>query len=360
MRSRPRDLWPIAPAPRVGFPGWATSALVLFLSLPNPSDARQGPTAAAGADSVAVCLDAAADYTCAYPVQVLSVSTATKLTTVFEVRKGEHRQLTARWIAVDVGKVAPPNSVMDTTSLQLDKETARGFFQSSLSRPLPLGKYRVEVLADGKPWKSADLAIVEDATLKAARPEDLLPLRNGKVWTYGLVIETTGEPPGVKRDADGKMRGTATFAATGADKQGMRIEVRRDNVPWWEEWWRIGDSGLTMTQSRISGNLFVADPPQVLLPWPLKASQAWSWEARDKSSKQTSQMWGPVSVKGPKGDAPGYVVLTSQEPGEGLIETIERRFLQGVGMVRETRITAANNSMRRLMSRIDLTLREQH
>jgi len=49
-----------------------------------------------------------------------------------------------------------------------------------------------------------------------------------------------------------------------------------------------------------------------------------------------------VPVEGPRGPAPGYVVVTEQ-PGSLATISVERHFLPGVGLVREIIITAVGN-----------------
>ena len=50
---------------------------------------------------------------------------------------------------------------------------------------------------------------------------------------------------------------------------------------------------------------------------------------------QGVRTWGPVTVDGPAGPAAGFVVLLSV-PADATSLTIERQFVPGVGMVRET------------------------
>ena len=83
-----------------------------------------------------------------------------------------------------------------------------------------------------------------------------------------------------------------------------------------------------------------------------KTPQEWTYEATNKSFRQTYRMWGPVPVRGPQGEAPGYVVLVEQS-SPSATTTVERHFLRGVGMVREVSITAVGSEM---VSRTELIL----
>lgn len=65
------------------------------------------------------------------------------------------------WIAVDVGKVAPPNYKIDQSN---KKFTGRGNLkgQFSLSKPnngFPVGKYRVEIYVDNKLAKTIPFTV---------------------------------------------------------------------------------------------------------------------------------------------------------------------------------------------------------
>ena len=93
------------------------------------------------------------------------------------------------------------------------------------------------------------------------------------------------------------------------------------------------------------------DPPQVMWALPL-TTRSWTYKAGDGSFSQAYEMWGPVPVKGPDGEVPGYVVAATQSTILGLT-TLERRFIPGFGMVREVTIMAAGGN---LISRQELVL----
>jgi hypothetical protein len=54
-------------------------------------------------------------------------------------------------------------------------------------------------------------------------------------------------------------------------------------------------------------------------------------------------MWGPVPIKSPAGEWPGYVVLMEQ-PSANIALSVERHYVAGVGMVREV-VTQARNGV---------------
>lgn len=309
-----------------------------------------------------LCLAAAADGTCVYPTQRF-LSPTKQVIVAFPLTEGEPGQFTAQLVILDVGGAMPPNSVISRQDMQPAKGSTRGLL-TFMGPPLPIGKYRVDVTAGGKPWKSVEFTVAAgEKAPDVKRPEDLLPLHKGQLWTYALVREASkgakGLPPGpvpgigakidlstIAPGADGKYRAKVTLTAASTDQAGTRIEIRRDGVLAFEEWWRLDERGWAATQ--IKGPLGPSriDPPQVLLPLPLTAPQEWAYEPKSGSFKQTYRMWGPVPVKGPRGEARGYVVLIEQLSSFAAI-TVERHFLPGVGLTREVSITDAGGEVSR-------------
>ena len=140
-------------------------------------------SAAAAEDAILqICLGAAADYSPMFPTQTIPAS-AQEVTAVFHFGKGETRKsVTGTWIAVDVGTAAPPNHVL-VKSTQKDL-MSKGRVWFSLPRALPVGKYRLDVEADGKAWKSAEFSVVPDITApQLSGPEALLPTKPGQNGT---------------------------------------------------------------------------------------------------------------------------------------------------------------------------------
>src|SRR5438477_4557084 len=106
-------------------------------------------SAAADDAMLQICLGAAADYSPMFPTQTIPAS-AQEVTAVFRFAKGEsHKSVTGTWVAVDVGTAAPPNHVLVKSKQKEMMSQGRLWF--SLPRALPVGKYRLDVEADGKP-----------------------------------------------------------------------------------------------------------------------------------------------------------------------------------------------------------------
>lgn len=321
--------------------GAVLCGLLLNLVAPSTEASAQGPI-------LQLCLAEAADASPVFPTQTFA-SPVKELLAVFRLGTGEsYKTLAATWIAVDVGDAAPANYQIAQSILSL-KDARNGKLRYSQPQPLPVGAYRLVVTADGKPWKSADFTVTPpiDAP-KLKQPHELLPLREGQVWTYAFVQEA-GEGsrvrlPDVTPGTDGKFRASVTMTVAATDPAGTRIDMRRNGKLVFQEWWQLDNKGLAATQRKTEEELVVLTPPQILWHWPLKTPKKWDYKPKDKSYKQTYHMWGPVPVKGPSGEAPGYVVLVEQ-PSRLLTTTVERHFLPGVGLVREVMVSALGGKM---------------
>lgn len=122
---------------------------------------------AADEATLQICLAAHADYSPVYATRSIPTS-AQEVTAVFRFSPGEtHKKIIGKWIAVDVGTAAPPNHVMITKTLEGDAK--KGRLSIELPRALPVGKYRLEVEADGKAWKSAEFNVVPDLPAQPSR-----------------------------------------------------------------------------------------------------------------------------------------------------------------------------------------------
>lgn len=324
-------------------------AVLLFVLFVNPLEVRPNE------GSLQMCLGAAADYSPVYPTNIFPSNTQELIAVFHRSRSEAHKKLAGTWIAVNTGKAAPPNYVIAKTEFAEEPGDDRGRFRLNLPRPFSPGQYRLEVTEAGKPWHFVEFSVaVSDKNVTVHKPQDIIPLKEGKVWIYSFVQEpgkgvTISEvPPGATLSADGKLRATVTFKMAGVDKMGARIEIRRGDALFIEEWWQANEKGLSITQQKIEGKLITKIPPQLLVPWPPKPPQTWEYEVQKRSVKQMSHLWGPVPIKGPIGEEPGYVVLVEEPPRSIKSQTrttVERHFLPGVGFVRSIVVLAFEDEM---------------
>ncbi len=309
-----------------------------------------GVAAAQPAVELQLCLAGAADYSPVYPSQSFPAGSTEAVSAVVRLGKGQsYRTLGATWVAVDVGKAAPRNPVISKTTIPMQGKDRAAIHLKSRAGALPPGKYRLDVTADSKPWRSVEFSIVPVTAPVVRQPGDLLPLKPGMVWRYAFEQQFAPGvkpelPPGTKLDADGRLRATLTKTAVAEDSMGLHIEARRGKDVVEEEWWKLTDAGLVVTKTRSGGDEETFDPPGQIWPWPLETPRRWTYKLPDGSVGQAFRMWGPLPVKGPAGETPGYVVLMEQASSP-IAVSVERHYVPGIGMVREVAVQASNGVM---------------
>jgi len=308
--------------------------------------ADAAPTTQADNASLETCLAAAADDTPIYPSD--HFPRAKEMNATFRLGDARGGELEFSWIAVDVGGAAPANFTIAGSTLDIHNVTSGLLSLNGMQQPMPVGKYRLDVSLDHHPWKSCAFSIIAPLDAPNVKtPQDMMPLTQGKKWTYSFIQEAANGGsiggPAVKLDPDGKLRARVEITQAGDDDKGSHLELRRNGDLVFNEWWRLGNDGLIATQRKSTDQIFPLQPPQVLWPWPLEP-KTWTYEPDDHSYKQTCQMWGPLPVQGPNGEVPGYVVMIIQ--ADGLSKTsVERHFIPGVGLVKEIIINTVNHKM---------------
>jgi hypothetical protein len=328
---------------------FTTTALVLVLCTAGVSFAAESP--------VQTCLETAADLSPVYPTTSFPAGTKEIIAAVDLSNASSPKKLTSIWIAVEVGAVAPASTQIGKSDLSLSGST-HASFKYSQPKALPAGKYRVDVTGDGKPVGSADFTVADKSSARDEKdPAELLPLAIGRVWTYDFAQESGGDAKIVLEDAaqasDGKFHAEVTQTVAGEDEHGKHMELRRNGKLVFHEWLTQDKRGLSVTQRKADDDKPMAlDPSQTIWKLPLK-SHTWDYHAKDKSYSQKYLMWGPLPVKAPNGEVPGYIVLCTQKGGSRTL-TAERHWAPGVGMVDEIIITAVGDKM---VSRQEMTLK---
>ncbi len=322
----------------------AAALLLLTSSLAVAQSAPKEPQLQVG-------LAAAADFSAVYSNTVFR-SPITELSASFRLADGEaFERLTARWIAVDVGAAGPPNFEIIASDLEL-KGMVSGRFRYEQPEPMPVGRYRIEVAADGEPWQSGEFEIAPAGGAPSPPAGlDLVPLAPGQQWTYRFE-QRAGEGarldiPGVAADADGIYRATVKIRVVGTDADGAHLVTLRNDEPVFEEWWRLDEAGLWATRRKQGSDDNAIDPPQRLLAVP-GTDRTWAYPPFE----QRFQMWGPLAMSGAWGKGDGYVVLLRQ-PADTPLATVERHFVPGIGMVHEVIVQALNG---RMLSRQEMVL----
>jgi hypothetical protein len=331
----------------VGMKRFLLLSLACLVIVRGSAEAQPAAKPAAGSD-LQLGLAAAADYSAVYPTRVFPAGSTSEVTAVVRLGKGEsYKKLEASWIAVDVPKAAP-NQVISKMTLPVRGDRGAMHMRAG-ARGFPAGKYKLEVTADGTPWRAVEFSVNPIEAPPVKQPADLLPFKPGTVWRYAFEQEFA---PGVKfelpaaekLDADGRLRVTLTRTAVANENLGLHIETRRNDRLVEEEWWQLGDAGLVVTKLKSGGQEATFDPPGRLWPWPLKMPQRWTYKPSGMPFTQTFRMWGPAPVKSPAAQGTGYVLLMEQ-PSQPIALSVERHYLPGIGMVREVVVQARNGVM---------------
>lgn len=284
------------------------------------------------------CLDAAADFAPVYPTDLFPPGT-NQITAVWQLGRNQQvRELVGSLVALDVGAAAPAGARILGAQVALGNSRS-GRFRFAQPGPFPAGRYRLEVTADGTPWRSAEITVQPEQNPPAPPLAEIVPLTVGKLWRYDFTQEA-GEGahvglPDIQPGPDGKLHASVTYTVAGVDEAGAHIEMRRNDRLVLEEWWRLGPGGLAVTQRRAEGQSARLDPSQPLLAWP-PGVKTWDWPSAAASPHEHVEMWGPLPIDAGAAKVPGYIVLsrTEQQP-DGMVGTIERDFAPGLGLLRE-------------------------
>jgi hypothetical protein len=325
---------------------------ILAVRVWGGDDVSTSQPSAAGLET---CLAAAADDTPIYPSD--KFVPAKEMHATFRLGDAHAAELEFTWVAVDVGAAAPANFAIASSTLDLHNLSSGTLSLTGMENPMPLGKYRLDVSLDHQKWKSCDFTVVPpppDPVVQ--KPADLMPLSRGHKWTYQFVQEAANGGslggPGIKLDPDGKLRARVEIIQAGDEDQGSHLELRRNGELVSQEWWRLGDGGLIATQRKLGDQMIPLKPPQILWPWPL-APKTWTYQADDHTYQQSCQMWGPLPVTKPGGEAAGYVVMIVQADAFSTTSA-ERHFVPSIGLTKE--IIIITNTNHQMISRTEMTL----
>jgi hypothetical protein len=299
------------------------------------------------AQSLHVGLDSAADFTPIYETDELPGYIKEFVVSV-DYAPAPPKSIHAKVIAVDVGNAAPPNTVVNEVEHPLQTGESRSSLRWSLPREFPLGIYRVDVEADGKPWLSKTFKVVAAVQRPVvSKPAEMMPLAEGTSWTFDFVAPQKPSPgvtasfPEIKGpDKDGMLRGTVVRKVGKADGAGAHLSMARNGAPIGDTWMLSNDQGQFITKREVEGQLLAFDPPQKIIPWPVsEPEQQWNWQQKGTALTQTFHLWGPVLVKGPNGMEPGYVIAQKQGMGD-VVVTVEYHVIPRMGIVSEKLIQA--------------------
>ncbi len=311
---------------------------------------------AADEDSLVPCLACTGDY---QPIAANAVVPAEgkQMLGVFHLAAGEkYSRLVSTWIAVDVGPAAPPNYKITEAAMDLAGRH-EGVFHYTQPGVLPTGSYRIVVTADGRPWKSAEVTVVHRQTLTGSTAGPLIPLTDGRKWTYDFTQKAgagvTINLPGATKDAEGRFHATVVMTAGRMASTGSHLTLVRNGQIVSEEWWRLDDRGLVATERRVQGQDLHLNPPQILLATPVSTYQEWDNNAADGSFQQHCRQWC-LNPDAGAGHPREFLVVLEQGGNDSPKIVGERHYVLGTGLVREViTMTVGGN----LISRTTMVLR---
>ena len=201
------------------------------------------------------------------------------------------------------------------------------------------GKYRLDVSADGQPWRSAEWEVVPllpPAILRSAG--DIMPLRAGRSWP--MVFTSWSSPEvrvtllGAETDRNGVYHMSAAITVPGVEQDGVHVRHMRDGKLAEEELWQVGGGGIGVIGRLVGTKPLRVDPPLPIIPFPLpEPEKSWDWRPGEEGQWKF-QGWGPVLLAGPNGEQPGYVIVMEQSTMARTM-TRERDIIPGLGINRE-------------------------
>jgi hypothetical protein len=284
------------------------------------------------------------------PVGALKAFPSTKqMTVVFRLKPSESgQQLQSQWVAVGPDGAAQTPIAENSLDLRGSKS---GWLRLTLKEPVPPGKYQVVTFLDEKPWQKADIEIIPPLTnVNAARPADLVPLKDDRTMRYDMAIMpasgTKSQVPGVAPGPDGSTRATLAMSYGRTDDVGTPVKISINGQTLGEMWVKLDDAGVRAVRMKEGDK--TVDVSHMIYPLPPTLQDGVEWTAKSKEGgEQKLQLFGPVPIQSAGAPAEGFIIFSSEEltigePGVSSTrgrETVARSFVPGTGMVHEERVS---------------------
>lgn len=296
------------------------------------------------AQKVQLALDGGADLSPVYPTSKIPAN-ARRFVAIFMFDDQQHHKVDTTMGPTEHGGSFTASKQGQTEVIAVGDKT-RVLLRYSFLRDLPVGPWRLTVSVDDKPFAAQSFDVVPAAApLKLSGPIDLAgSLTKGTEWTSEFRV--LHEPrPGLEMTLegatvdDGWLRTTATRRIVATDQEGVRADNYQSGKVISSTWTIATDKGIAVTKLESGGHSVLADPPELMVAWPVAGFYT-SWRWHDKRQKpefgHQFQMWGPVPIKTPKGEMPGYVLLQKipdTSDSSIIASSSENGIVPGVGMV---------------------------
>jgi len=155
------------------------------------------------------------------------------------------------------------------------------------------------------------------------------PLKPGNQWIYKMTLSDNSVASrlvGVSTPSDGKSR--------------LMIIINKD--PYAEIHYSYIERKLYRVKQITAFGIKNIEPMEMVLPAELKTGMSWSWEAADKSEKETSKVLGVEKVTVPAGTFEAVVVQCDNTlNGEACQE--KTWFVKDIGYVKDVQVGSGNN-----------------
>jgi hypothetical protein len=298
------------------------------------------------AQNVQIALGGAADLSPVYPTARIPAN-AGQLVVLFtygdQQRHFVHTEITP---ITAVGKFTINREAQ--TEVIASGAGSRFLIRHSFVGDLPTGRWRLTVAIDDKPFGSQEFEVVPATVpLKLSGPVELIgSLTKGSEWTSE--VRAPYEPrPGLKvaldgitkTDPQGWLRTTLVRKVVALEPEGARTDIYRSGKLNSSVWTIVTDKGIAAAKAISDGNETTMQPPELIIAWPVAEFHT-SWRWHDNRQKpefgERLEMWGPLPIKTPNGEAPGYVVLqkiTDEDDSTMIAGSIETHVVPGLGIV---------------------------
>jgi hypothetical protein len=293
-------------------------------------------SSSARAENLQMALAAAADFSPVYPFDKIPANIR-GIVAIIDFGSAKPKSLVASYFKLGDNPDAPDDKIAEQEQAVGDAQYL--VLRYTAARDWTPGKYRLDVSADGRPWQSAQWEVVPPLPEPiVGSAEDIMPLSIGTVWPMAFTSWSSPTVrvtlPGAERDAQGVYHMSAAITIPGTELEGVRIRHTRDGKLAEEELWHVGPSGIAVTGRLAGAKPLRVDPPLPIIPFPLPGPEkSWDWRSGEEGQWKF-HCWGPVQLRGPNGEQPGYVIVMAQ-PTAARTMTRERDIIPGLGISRE-------------------------
>jgi hypothetical protein len=318
-----------------------------------PAAAASAPAAApatapiASAQNVQLALDGAADLSPVYATAKIPAN-ARQLVAVFTYDDQQQHKITTQITPISAPGKFTINS-QGQAEVIASGDGTRFLVRHGFLSDLPVGQCRLALAVKDKPFGSQKCEVVPAAVpLKLTSPVELMgSLSKGTEWTSE--VRALHEPRrGLKIPFDGVteadsqsgwLRGTTVTTVVAFDPEGVRTDISRGGKLASSVWTLVTDKGIAVSKVISGGDVQQVDPPELMFDWPgVEFQQTWRWHDNRQKPEFGHQfeMWGPLPVKTPNGEAQGYVMLQkipdSNDPTV-IASSTETHIMPGLGIV---------------------------